>query len=38
MSIVEFQNVSKSFGKTNVLHNINLTINEGEVDAFKVHQ
>lgn len=31
MSIVEFQNVSKSFGKTDVLQSIDLTINEGEV-------
>lgn len=31
MSIIEFQNVSKSFGSTHVLHDINLNINEGEV-------
>lgn len=31
MSIVEFDSVSKSFGRTKVLHDINLKINEGEV-------
>ncbi|SDB94512.1 glutamine ABC transporter ATP-binding protein GlnQ [Acinetobacter boissieri] len=31
MSIVEFDQVSKSFGETRVLHDINLKINEGEV-------
>lgn len=31
MNMVEFQNVSKHFGKTEVLHDINLTIEAGEV-------
>jgi len=31
MSIVEFQNVSKNFGSTQVLHDINLKIDAGEV-------
>ena len=30
-SIIELKNVCKSFGKTEVLHNINLSIQEGEV-------
>ena len=30
-SIIELKNVCKSFGKTEVLHNINLAIEEGEV-------
>nr|WED68572.1 glutamine ABC transporter ATP-binding protein GlnQ [Pectobacterium colocasium] len=29
--MIEFKNVSKHFGKTQVLHNINLTIGQGEV-------
>lgn len=29
--MIEFKNVSKNFGKTQVLHNINLKINQGEV-------
>ncbi|WP_130834517.1 glutamine ABC transporter ATP-binding protein GlnQ [[Erwinia] mediterraneensis] len=29
--MIEFKNVSKHFGKTQVLHNINLKINQGEV-------
>ena len=31
MSIVEFQDVSKNFGSTQVLHGINLRIEKGEV-------
>lgn len=31
MNMVEFQNVSKHFGKTEVLHDINLRIDSGEV-------
>jgi len=29
--VIEFKNVSKNFGQTQVLHNINLKINQGEV-------
>ena len=29
--MIEFKNVSKSFGTTQVLHDINLKINQGEV-------
>ncbi|QDY41446.1 glutamine ABC transporter ATP-binding protein GlnQ [Candidatus Pantoea soli] len=29
--MIEFKNVSKNFGQTNVLHDINLKINQGEV-------
>ncbi len=31
MTLLEYQNVSKSFGKTEVLHNINLKIPEGKI-------
>ncbi len=29
--MIEFKNVSKNFGQTQVLHDINLKINQGEV-------
>lgn len=29
--MIEFKNVSKHFGQTKVLHDINLNINQGEV-------
>lgn len=31
MSLLEYRNVSKSFGKTEVLHNINLKIPSGKI-------